>query len=241
MVVLLDKGAVIDLDEGSKQRWRIDELRLPLDVQFLPGDRVLIAEHDGGRVTERNRNGEVLWERKIDMPLVAQRLPNGDTFIATRGQLMVLNREQKVVFNHFPPVGEMFMRAEKLRNGDIAVVLTSANTGETRFVRLDAKGNELKSFPVNVRTSGGRIDVLPNGHVIVPENSTGRVVELDADGKEVWKIEMLDRPIMALRLANGNTLITSMSESIGAVEFDRTGKQVWQYKSETRVTRALRH
>jgi len=26
-----------------------------------------------------------------------------------------------------------------------------------------------------------------------------------------------------------------------AVEFDRAGKKVWQYKTDTRVTRALRH
>jgi len=239
LAVLLDKGAVLDLDEANKERWRIDELVLPLDVQYLPGDRVLIAEHDGGRVTERNRKGEVLWERKIDMPIVAQRLPDGHTFIATRSQLMELDRGGKVVFNHFPPGGELIMRAQKLRNGDIALVQSNGGVGNTRFVRLDAKGRELKSFPVNVRTSGGRIDVLPNGHVIVPENMTNRVVEMDGDGKEVWKVE-IDRPIMALRLANGNTLITSMSEGIGAVEFDRTGKQVWQYKTDTRVTRAFR-
>ena len=240
LVVLLDKGAVVDFDQGNKERWRIEELRMPLDAQLLPGDRVLVAEHDGGRVSERTRDGEVRWERKIDMPLVAQRLLNGNTFIGTRTQVQELDRDNKVVFNHFPPGGEMIMRAQKLRNGDIALILSSGGVGDARFVRLDAKGRELKSFAVNVRTSGGRIDVLPNGHVMVPENSANRVVELDADGKEVWKVD-IDRPIMALRLANGNTLITSMSEAVGAVEFDRTGKQVWQYKTDTRVTRAFRH
>jgi hypothetical protein len=240
LIVLLDKGAVADLDDGNKTRWQIDELRLPLDAQFLPGERVLIAEHDGGRVSERNRKGEVLWERKIDMPVVAQRLPNGNTFIATRSQLMELDpKKENVVFNHFPNPGELIMRAQKLRNGDIALVVSDGGAA-TRFVRLDPKGREMKSFPVNVRTSGGRIDVLPNGHVIVPENMNGRVVELDADGKTVWEVA-IDRPIMALRLTNGNTLVTSMSEAVGAVEFDRAGKQVWQYKSDTRVTRAIRH
>ena len=102
------------------------------------------------------------------------------------------------------------------------------------------QGRELKSFPVNVRTSGGRIDVLANGHVIVPENMNGRVVELDADGKVIWEVAV-DRPIMALRLASGNTMVTSMNETVGAVEFDRAGKPVWQYKTDTRVTVRLRH
>ena len=111
LVVLLDKGTVADLDEGNKTRFQIDELRLPLDVQHLPGDHLLIAEHDGGRVTERDRKGEVLWERRLDMPLVAQRLPNGHTFIATRTQMMELDAEKKqVVFNQFPNPGELIMR-----------------------------------------------------------------------------------------------------------------------------------
>ncbi len=241
MVVLLDKGTVVDLDEGNKPRWRVEELRLPLDAQILPGDRVLVAEHDGGRVTERNRTGEVLWQHRIDMPLVAQRLPNGHTFIATRTQLIELDRDGKNVFNHFPPSGELIMRAQKLRNGEVALVLTNGGINDTRFVRIDAKGKELKTFVVNVRTSGGRIDVLPNGHLIVPENSNNRVVELDGDGKQVWEVKDIDRPVMALRLANGNTLVTSMSDLVGAVEYDRTGKQVWQYKSDSRVTRAFLH
>ena len=37
MVVLLDKGAVVDFDEGNKERWRINDLRMPLDAQYLPG------------------------------------------------------------------------------------------------------------------------------------------------------------------------------------------------------------
>jgi outer membrane protein assembly factor BamB len=241
-VVLLDKGMIVDLDAANKERWKIElGLVLPLDVQLLPGERVLIAEHDGGRVSERNRKGDVLWEKKLQQPLVAQRLPNGNTFVATRTQMMEFDREGKQVMTRFPENGETIMRAQRLRNGDTALVLTTG-TGESRFVRLDDAGKEIKSIAVNIRTSGGRIDVLPNGHLLIPENTGNRVVELDADGKEVWQVKM-DRPIMALRLPNGNTMVTSMNETLGAVEFDRTGKEVWQYKTEmpTRVTRAYRH
>ena len=100
---------------------------------------------------------------------------------------------------------------------------------------------ELKSFPVNVRTSGGRIDVLPSGHVLIPEHVANRVVELDADGKQVSTLGV-ELPIMAQRLPNGHTLVTSMQVALGAIEFDAEGKQVWQHKRpDTRVTRALRH
>jgi hypothetical protein len=51
LLVLLDKGKVIELDEHDKPRFQVDGLKLPLDAQMLPGDRVLVAEHDADRVT----------------------------------------------------------------------------------------------------------------------------------------------------------------------------------------------
>jgi hypothetical protein len=43
-----------------------------------------------------------------------------------------------------------------------------------------------------------------------------------------------------MRLPNGNTLATSINPAIGAVEFDRAGNEVWHYRTNTRVTRAIR-
>jgi hypothetical protein len=237
VVVLLDLGLIEEVDASKQPRWQFTGLEAPLDVQLLPGDRLLVAEHGGNRVTERNHKGEVLWEVKVAEPLVAQRLPNGNTFVATRTQFLEYNRAGKQVASHRLPDGEMLMRAQKLRNGEIACVTTDAlNT--RRFVRLSPTGKELGGFAVNVQTFGGRIDVLPNGHVLVPQMADGRVVEYNADGKPVWEAAVA-QPIAAVRLANGHTLITSMSDK-RAVELDRTGKEVWEYRSGTRVTRALR-
>ncbi len=237
LVVLLDAGKAICLDTANRPLWEVKDLQFPLDAQLLPGDRILVAEHNGGRVTERNRKNEVVWEKKVEGPIVAQRLPNGNTFIATRQQLLEYNAKGEEVFRYNRPNGEMIMKAQKLPNGDIACV---TQLGVTRYVRLDAKGKELKSFGVTLNYSGGRIHVLPNGNVIIPESSNGRVVEHDPNGTIVWEAEF-DQPVAALRLPNGNTLVTSMNPQRGAVEIDRAGKDVWHFKSDTRVTRAFRH
>jgi len=48
------------------------------------GRPLLSAEHYGNRVTERDvHTSKVVWEYKIPRPVVAQRLSNGNTFIAT--------------------------------------------------------------------------------------------------------------------------------------------------------------
>ena len=93
-------------------------------------------------------------------------------------------------------------------------------------------------MPVYVQTSGGRIEVLPSGHVLIPELKNNRVVEYDTDGKIVWQVPF-NEPIAAVRLGNGNTLVTSYNQP-RAVELDRAGKEVWEYKTDTRVTRAFR-
>ncbi len=239
LVVLLDLQQVMDLDAANRTRWQIEGLQLPLDVQLLPGEqRVLIAEHDGNRVTERDLKGEVKWEHKIEAPLAAQRLPNGHTFIATRTNLVELDRDGKEVFNYTRPGGEHFMKATKLRNGDIVCV---TQLGVARLVRLTPKGKDFeegKSFGVAVGTSGGRIEVLPNGNVLIPELHHNRVVEYDPAGQAVREFEV-EQPIAAVRLPNGHTLVTSMTQH-RAVELDRTGKEVWEFKHATRVTRALR-
>jgi len=89
-----------------------------------------------------------------------------------------------------------------------------------------------------VRTSGGRIHVLANNHVIVAEKDHGRVAEYDGDGKLVWEAKV-EEPIAAVRIPNGNTLVTSMTQN-RAVEIDPKGKEVWQFKADTRVNRAFR-
>jgi hypothetical protein len=238
--VLLDAGRIIEVDANGKVRWQVDGFDFPLDAQVLPNERVLAAEYEAGRVTERNFKGDILWKRDIAGPLVAQRLPNGNTFIANQDQILEVDREGQVVLSINRPAGQFIMKAQKLRNGEIACVTTPQQLAPVqRFIRMDATGRELQSFPVQVKTSGGRIDVLADGHVLVPEHAAGRVAEYDVNGQVVWEVR-IDQPIAAVRLPNGNTLVTSMSQN-RAVEFDRGGKrEVWQYKDETRVTRAFR-
>jgi hypothetical protein len=235
MIVLLDEGKLVELDAANMVRWQMANLQFPLDAQLLPGgERVLVAENAGNIVTERIvKTGEIKWRHSVEMPLMAQRLLNGNTFIGTRTQLLEVDSSGKEHFSWRPPNGDMIMRAQKLRNGDIACV-----TSDFRFLRLDASGKELLSFPVDIRTYGGRIQVLPDGRVLVPQFSLNKVVEQDPAGKVVWEVSF-PQPIAAVRLPNGNTLVTSLQQQ-RAVELDRSGKTVWEYQGSSRVTRAWR-
>jgi hypothetical protein len=243
MVILLDTGVVQEMDAKGEMRWQLKEIDFPLDAQYLPGDRVLLAEHGANRVTERDLMGEVRWKKETTSgPLVAQRLPNGNTFIATGSQsatepqLIEVNEKGEEVFKYSRPL-ESIRKATKLRNGDIAIITTSQ-----RYIRLVRDGKELKeqrTFEADVRTNGGRIEVLPNGNVLVPLKDSNKVIEYDADGKVVWEATA-EEPIAAVRLPNGHTLVTTLNQR-RAIELDGAAREVWEYKStDSRVTRAWR-
>ncbi len=236
LLVLLDVPRIMELGAENQVRWQFDNVIFPLDVQVLPGDRVLVAEYLASRVTERNLKGDIVWEKRIVGPLVGQRLPNGNTFIATDSQLLEIDRAGKELFSFFKNDGERIMKAIKLPGGEIACL-----TDGPRIVRLDTTGKELHSYPVALteRYFGGRIYMLANGSVLIPHKGENKVIEYDARGKPVWEVTV-EQPVAAVRLPNGNTLVTTYLPQRGVVEFDRDGHEVWSYRTTSKVTRALR-
>jgi outer membrane protein assembly factor BamB len=234
LLILLDANTVMEIDKDKKVRWKIDNLQFPLDAQMLPGEHVLIAEHNGNVVTERSRDGKVLWKKEIAEPLMAQRLRNGHTFIGTRSQLVEVDQKGKEVFTYSRPDGDAIMKAVKLPNGDMAAI-TDAGV----YVRLNAAGKEIKTYAASLQYYGGRLEVLPNGHLLLPRTQNNDVIELDTEGKPTKFRAQFNAPIAAVRLPNGNTLITSMSQQ-KTLEVDKAGAKVWEYSSDTRITRSFR-
>ena len=82
------------------------------------------------------------------------------------------------------------------------------------------------------------LDVLANGHVLLPQLWLNKVIEYDGDGRPVWEAAV-PQPSAAVRLANGNTLVASQWPP-KALEVDRGGKVVWEYGTNIRVHRAKR-
>jgi hypothetical protein len=233
LVVQMENGKVQELDAKGQLRWQIQGLMYPLSAQVLREDRVLIAEYRGNRVCERDFKGDIKWEHRVTWPVAAQRFPNGHTFIATRNQLLELDREGKEVFS-FPLAGQILAAAQKLRNGQI-VCVTSAGL----VLRLDAAGKELKRFSAGFALNFGvGIDALDNGHVLLALYRTNKVVEFDAEGKALWEATV-PQPDAAVRLPNGNTLVACKLKSL-LVELDREGRMVWQLRVDGRPVRGSR-
>jgi hypothetical protein len=223
LLVLLNANRVVEWDRDGRPRWQIAGLASPLDAEVLPGQRVLIAEHDTKRVTERNFKGELLWEKKLsEAPIHAHRLPGGATFIATRKTILEADRAGKETVRYHS--GGEIITARRFPDGRIGCIERGT------YFELGADGGELKRFavPSGVFTTNS-LTILPNGHLLIAAYGGGTVQEYDRAGKVVWEVKT-GRPLCPLRLPGGNTLVSS--QDMVLVEFDRSGKEVGRREAQ---------
>jgi HEAT repeat protein len=232
-------GRVLEMGRDGKPRWIITELNFPVDAHVLDGNRVLIAEYHGQRVTERDLKGKIIWKKDNlgSTPTNAQRLPNGNTFIATVNQLMIVDRSGAMVWSHPFPGLEA---AAKARDGTI-VCLTS----DQNCVVLTAAGKEIRRFPAprNPSSWPSGIDLLANGHILISHpfggNGQDYVTEVTREGKTVWQAKAPTGCTTATRLPNGHTLLACQPQ-MTVTEVDCTGKVVKEDKYGFMVWRARR-
>lgn len=224
LLVLLSDNRVVEWDRDGKPRWQINGLASPLDAEVLPGRRVLIAEHDSKRVTERTLRGEILWEKTFpEPPIHAQRLADGSTFVVTRKQLLEVDRAGKRTVVRYRSEDSQIITARRFRDGRIGCIEKGA------YFELSAAGEKRARFAAPPGTfTTNALTLLPNGHLLLAAYGGGTVQEYDRSGKVVWEIKM-GRPLCAVRLPGGNTLVSS--QDMVLVEFDRAGKEAARHSA----------
>lgn len=227
-----DGGRVLELGRDGKPRWVISGVRFAVDAHILPGNRVLIAEYSGNRVTERDFKGNILWQKDglPTNPVNVQRLANGNTFIATTNEMLEVDRAGKTVWSRPYP---NLLAAYRSPDG---VITCLGNNGQC--VRISSAGKELKMFPSGSISYSSGIDGTPSGRLLISRSGEGVVAEVDTEGKVHWQAPAAGLTT-ATRLTNGHTLVASMELKMVS-ELDRTGKVVWTHQDGIAVFRARR-
>ena len=80
--------------------------------------------------------------------------------------------------------------------------------------------------------------VTAQGTYLVSVFGMGYVVEYDKDFKEIWKYNC-KQPWSAIRLKNGNTLITNEADAL-AIEVNAKGETVWEFNTRKDLPEAYR-
>jgi len=169
-------------------------------------------------------DGKVEWEFEAPACMDVWKLPNGNILVASRAKgILEVNRDKKVVWS-FKPEGETYT-CQRLANGRTLV----GDNRNKRLVEVDAEGKIQREIKIesNAKEHGmiRTARALPGDHFLVCQREDNVVREYDLMGKVVWEFK-ISGPMTAIRLANGNTLMSSVSGEF--VEADAKGQVVWK-------------
>jgi hypothetical protein len=217
------EGRVLEVTPGGKVRWQIAGLMYPWDAQLTARGNVLVVEQHN-QVSERARDGKVVWKKLLGNVFSCRALPGGRVLVLGRQQLWVFDAKGNEVFSHNVP-GDYILAGERFRNGHVAYL-----TYQGGYVRLDATGKTVHEHHLNFDNNYGVTGaaVLPGDRVLIATPSPGRLTEYDPDGKKVWEASVA-APGPPTRVANGHTLVPSNSRD-SLTELDRSGRVLAEKK-----------
>jgi hypothetical protein len=224
-------GRVYECNKAGDIRWQ-HKVHNPIDAQWLPGGRVLVADSRGSLIYEMDSRGVIGWKHAGIAPTSVQRLPNGNTVVATYQHILELTREGKTIFT-YATQGHTY-HARKLHDGHYVWIDAGGEIGE-----VDEKGTVIAKARISGGLAWGSIERLRNGHYLVAlGGGGGKVQEVDMAGKVYWE-KVVSNPNRAVRLANGHTLVVSHGDQC-VYEFDSAGAECWKHPCVGRPFAALR-
>jgi PQQ-like domain len=179
------------------------------------------------------RDGKVAWTYSI--PATEElgdctMLSNGNILFSRRLGASEITPDKKTIWNYeAPPNTEIHTaypvgkdRVVLMQNGNPAkLLLISKATGraEKELILQTAR-------PENVHGQFRHIRTTKAGTFLVAHLDLGKVVEYDADGKEIWSVPA-PSAWAAVRLKNGNTLISGNQHGY-VREVNTKGETVWE-------------
>jgi hypothetical protein len=213
-------GRIYECNRAGDIRWQ-HKIHNPIDAQWLPGGRILVADSRGSLIYEMDSRGVIGWKHAGIAPTSVQRLPNGNTVVSTYQHIIEITREGKTVFS-YATQGHTY-HARKLPDGHYVWIDAGGEIGE-----VDEKGTVIAKTKLSGGLSWGSIERLRNGHYLVAlGGGAGKVQEVDMTGKVYWE-KAVSNPNRAVRLANGHTLVASHGDQC-VYEFDAAGAERWKH------------
>lgn len=188
------------------------------------------------------RDGKVVWTYTIKLKdeageiaefSDATMLSNGNILFARKTGAGLVTPEKKLLWNYDAPKGfEVHVvqpvgldRVMLVQNGNPAkMMIVNLTTGQTEKEFVLPTGN-----PAKQHGHFRRARLTPAGTLLAAHMDNNKVAEYNMEGKEVWALAVLS-PWAAVRLHNGNTLVTSNRGFVR--EFTPAGDVVWEFSQK---------
>ena len=206
--------------EGKVLR-TISGLNSPYGVSATPDGHIIIAEYSGKTIVEYDENDKVIKTFTVSgMPISVERLENGNTLVAIsdRNKVVELDSEGKNVWE-FTWTGRIQVAS---RTSEGTTLISDYTAG--KVLEIDSAKKIIRELAVK-QPQGARL--LENGNLLVCQGD-GTVNEYDTDGKAVWTIKGLSRPIRAQKMTDGNIVVMDQQ---GIKFFDESGQKLREIKT----------
>lgn len=219
--------------DGSVQ-WELRGLRSPSEALFLPAGSVAISEMYSGLFTERDFSGKTIWSFQNTEGLAVswRQLPQGTVLLVGKESdpIRIITREGNSVSNRTIEPNS--------RPADCLRILPTYHVFYAQLVKSPAQFWSLGEVnPFNgkiVNTMKLPASIInptefrpfPNRHVVFIQDS--EFIEVDEKGGIVSRkhIAAIPRPVQALLLRNGNSLVVGHGEGVTATlaQVSQSGK-----------------
>ena len=185
------------------------------------------------------REGKVVWSHSIKLKTPAggiqeysdaTLLSNGDIVFAHMSGATKISAEKKVLWSYEAPKGFEVHVAQPLgldrvmivQNGNPAkMMIVNTQSGLTEKEMILPTGN-----PAKTHGQFRRARLTAAGTLLAAHMDNNKVAEYDMEGKEIWSVAV-PSPWAAVRLKNGNTLLTSNKGFVR--EVNPKGETVWEF------------
>ncbi len=160
-------------------------------------------------------------------------LSNGNVLFTRMQYIAEVTPEKKVVWRYDAPAGTEIHGCQPIGLEKVLFILNglppklmvvNIKAGKT-LVEHDLPAKSLTD-PKSVHGQFRRVRYTAGGHYLVSFLTMNRVVEYDKDFNEVWSVDV-PSPWAAVRLKNGNTLITD-ERDVRTFEITPDKKVVWE-------------
>jgi hypothetical protein len=183
------------------------------------------------------RDGEVAWTYSISAKEElgdCTRLSNGNILFSRRLGASEITPDKKIVWNYDAPPGTEIHTAYPV--GKERVLLMQNGDPAKLMVINKVTGNVDKELilptgrPDNPHGQFRHVRITQAGTFLVAHMDLGKVVEYDADGREIWSVRA-PSVWAAVRLKNGDTLISGNQNGY-VLEVNNKGETVWEIKRD---------
>ena len=165
-------------------------------------------------------------------------LPNGHILLVLAkdknygGGVIIVDRNNRRVFEYKGTQSEV-NTAQALPNGNLLITEAGARPC---LKEVNAKGKVEVNIRLKCQTAIHHLQTrmarkLPNGNYLVPHMRELEICEYNPKGKIIWRAKTPHMPFTAIRLENGNTLV-SCTFGHCAVELDSKGEVTWQISNK---------